>query len=306
VNYSISTKRSLAKLLTSLENRDSSAIEYLSSLPKPEIPSRRIGITGPPGTGKSTLVNEMCKYLLAENQKIGILAVDPSSPFTNGAILGDRVRMTELSRNDHVFVRSIASRGHLGGLSAQAGYMADALEFSGYSWILIETVGIGQSELEVADHCDCVVVVLNPESGDGIQAMKAGLMEIANVFVVNKSDHSNTENFINQMEMILHIQSKMDEWNPPVVKAVATKSVGISEIVEQINLFNEEQKKSGKLESEKQRKRLSVLKSQINDFVINDFWTDNRIEKLKSESQKSTFPNLLEMITKLTGKKSES
>jgi len=299
MNYSISTTRSLAKLLTALENRTADAIEFLSDLKKSNTAAKRIGITGPPGTGKSTLVNEMCKYLAHLNQKIGVLAVDPSSPFTNGAILGDRVRMTELSKVENVFVRSIASRGHLGGLSAHTGYMADALEVAGYDWILIETVGIGQSELEIADHCDCVIVVLNPESGDGIQAMKAGLMEIANIFVVNKSDHQNTENFINQMEMILNIQLKMDGWNPKIVKTIATKSIGIKEVFDFVNLFYSEKGKTGEIETEKQRKKISILKNQINDLIVNEFWTDKRIDKLSYLDENQSIFNVHSILKEL-------
>ncbi len=299
MNYSTATKRSVGQLLTALENRELSAFEYLSSTKETNGSAKRIGITGPPGTGKSSLVNEMCKFLIARNFKVGVLAVDPSSPFTNGAILGDRVRMTELSKVVNVFVRSIASRGHLGGLSAQTGYMADALEVAGYDWILIETVGIGQSELEIADHCDCAIVVLNPESGDGIQAMKAGLMEIANIFVVNKSDHQNTENFINQMEMILHIQSKMDSWNPPIVKTIATKSVGISELFDQINLFYTDIENSGKLETEKKRKTISILKNQINDLIVNEFWTEERLKMLSDSEHLFSEKNSLEILKEL-------
>lgn len=301
MNFSFQNKRLLAKWLTALENKKSEAIEFLFQQSNTLGKAKRIGITGPPGTGKSTLVNALAMLLGNQHLKIAILAVDPSSPFTKGAILGDRIRMNELNKMENIFVRSIASRGHLGGLSMQINYMADALDIAGYDFIIYETVGTGQSELEIIHHADCVVVVLNPESGDSIQAMKAGLMEIANIFVVNKSDHPNTNQFIHQIEQILHLQSLKTETDMEVVRTIATENIGIDNLKKKIENFWDRHTKSGLLEQSRRLRKIEIIKMQIDDLVLQKFWSKDKKEKLQAliESGTNHNPeNIFDLLTK--------
>ena len=189
-----------------------------------------IGITGPPGAGKSTLVNAMINYLSSQGKSIAVLAIDPTSPFNLGSLLGDRVRMSEQFNKPNVFIRSLATRGSLGGLSGKTIEMTDVLKSSGFDYILVETVGVGQSEVEIAGLADISVVVLVPESGDEIQSMKSGLMEIADIFVVNKSDREGAEAFANNLKKLVHQRSEII----PVINTIADQSTGVDELMQVI------------------------------------------------------------------------
>ncbi|HSL88540.1 MAG TPA: methylmalonyl Co-A mutase-associated GTPase MeaB, partial [Ignavibacteriaceae bacterium] len=191
--------------------------------------------TGPPGAGKSTITNQLAKYFLKQNKKIGIIAVDPTSPFTGGALLGDRVRMTDIGMADGVFIRSMATRGSLGGLSKKAIDASDVLDAAGYEIIILETVGVGQSELDIAQAADITIVVLVPESGDSVQAMKAGLMEIADFFVLNKSDRPGSQQAYTALQTILMIKDHDENtWMPKIIKTIASENKGIDEIADEI------------------------------------------------------------------------
>lgn len=219
---------SLARAITLLENDLPGSEELLRELKPSNTPV--IGITGPPGAGKSTLVNAVINKLSAEGKTVAVLAIDPSSPFNLGSLLGDRIRMSEQFNKPGVFIRSLATRGSLGGLSAKTIEMTDLLKSVGFDYILVETVGVGQSEVEIAGLADISVVVLVPESGDEIQGMKSGLMEIADIFVVNKSDRDGAEAFANNLRKLVH----QKEEEIPVINTVADRADGIDELMNTI------------------------------------------------------------------------
>lgn len=227
-------RRALAKLLTQLERIGPSFVGHSPDLLEPKTTAFRVGITGPPGAGKSTLISKLIGLWRAQGLKVGVLAVDPSSPFTQGAILGDRIRYSEHALDVGVFIRSLGSRGALGGLSASAWLMVRAFDIAGFDIVLLETVGVGQTELEVMNVADHIAVVLTPESGDGIQGMKAGLMEIANTFAVNKSDRPGADAFAREVEIALELDPRtmaLDEKNaaPKVFKISALHETGLGE-----------------------------------------------------------------------------
>lgn len=227
--------RALARAITIVENELPGYTDLLYSLPSSK-EAKIIGITGPPGAGKSTLVNAIIHHWLTEGKKIAVLAVDPSSPFNYGALLGDRVRMVQLYTNPNVYIRSLASRGALGGLSAKMIEITDVARQGLFDYILVETVGVGQSEVEIAGLADCTVVTLVPEAGDTVQTLKAGIMEIADVFVVNKADRESADTLYRNLRTLTHERSTLD-WETQVVKTVATLQTGIQELADAINKF---------------------------------------------------------------------
>ncbi|MGC1660081.1 MAG: methylmalonyl Co-A mutase-associated GTPase MeaB [Candidatus Acidiferrales bacterium] len=227
----------IARAVSAIENRAPEAELLLRSLFPHTGRAYRVGITGAPGTGKSTLVDRLATHYRAERQSVGIIAVDPSSPFTGGAILGDRIRMQGHAGDDGVFIRSMATRGYLGGLAQAAGDAALLLDAAGKQFIVIETVGVGQGEIEIVRLADCTVVVLVPGMGDDIQNLKAGLMEIGDIFVLNKSDRDGADRFEQQLTAILQLVPERDGWKPPVVRTVATENQGTADFAREIARF---------------------------------------------------------------------
>ncbi|MCB0395926.1 MAG: methylmalonyl Co-A mutase-associated GTPase MeaB [Flavobacteriales bacterium] len=225
--------KALARAISVVENDGDAADMILRSLSLDRnVPV--VGFTGPPGAGKSTLINEVVKQLTGAGKRIGVVAIDPSSPFNMGALLGDRIRMSEHFENDLVFIRSLASRRSLGGLSAKTMEVVDVMRGYPFDYILIETVGVGQSEVEIAGLADTTVLVLVPEAGDEIQTLKSGVMEIADIFVVNKADRPGAEEWVKNL-VTMTGERYHDAWQPPVVKTVAMKGDGVEDLVGAIN-----------------------------------------------------------------------
>jgi LAO/AO transport system kinase len=249
--YSGDTK-ALARAISLVENEAEGYDDFLQSLPHTSS-NNIIGITGPPGAGKSTLTDKLIGVFVASGKKIAVLCVDPSSPFNLGALLGDRIRMCEWHDNPNVYIRSLASRGSMGGLHPKIMEIADVIKAAHYDYIIIETVGVGQSEVEIAGLADTTVVVLVPESGDEIQTMKAGLMEIADIFVVNKSDRPGSDAFVNNLRLMLAPAFKNHHKEIPILKTVAANNEGIAELKECIinSLQNENNDRKYHLAAEK-------------------------------------------------------
>jgi len=288
-------KRAVARAISQVENDTLQAREILKGVYARTGRAYRIGITGPPGAGKSTLTNKLARCYRSQNLTVGIIAVDPTSPFTGGALLGDRVRMTDVELDDGVFIRSMASRGSLGGLSKKAKEAADVLDAAGYDIIMLETVGVGQSELDIAGAADTTVVVLVPESGDGIQAMKAGLMEIADFFVLNKSDRPGADQAVMSLKMILGFRSHdVASWLVDVVKTQASDGKGIDEVASMVQQHRSWLEATGGL-AKKRRGRLEKrIREIIDDHLHTEFWDSQRSrelhEKLDLLLQRQTNP----------------
>ena len=250
--------RAVARAMSLIENGAPEAETLLDAVYGKKAAAPRIGITGPPGAGKSTLVAEYVTLLRSEGLRIGVIAVDPTSPFTGGAILGDRVRMGEHATDPEVFIRSMATRGSLGGLAARTGDLCEILDAWGSQTTLIETVGVGQSELDVAETADSVAVVLTPESGDAIQALKAGLMEIADVIVLNKADHVGVDTMEAGLRSSLAFR-KEGGWRPPIVRTVAIERKGLDAMHQALlehRAYAGRPEVSGRIRREKTRLRL--------------------------------------------------
>lgn len=258
----------LSRLITRVEAREPGWMEAMQTIYPDTGQARLIGITGSPGAGKSTLTNQIACALVEKGNKVGVIAVDPSSPFSGGALLGDRIRMMDVSDLDSVFVRSMATRGALGGLNQSARDVAKIMDAFGKDYILIETVGVGQDEIEVVKTADMVLVVCVPGQGDSIQAIKAGIMEIADLYVVNKADRDGADQVVADIESMLDLGLDTEAPKPPVVKTVAPKGEGIPELVEYIlNLLNSFDRKDIWQRERIQEELIGLVKKEVVDLI---------------------------------------
>ena len=279
--------RAVSRAMTEIENRTGDAENLMRELFPHTGNSYCIGITGAPGTGKSTLVDRMAAHYRSQKQTVGVIAVDPSSPFTGGAILGDRIRMQGHASDSGVFIRSMATRGSLGGLSQATSDAALLLDAAGKKYVLVETVGVGQGEVEIVRLADCTVVVLVPGMGDDVQNLKAGLMEIADVFVLNKADREGADRFEQQLRAILQLVPERNGWKPPIVLTVATENKGIDELSRQIERFRQhfhgKTERRAKEISLWRERLLNLLRERLVRRVADKLATDGTLETLAAE-----------------------
>lgn len=277
----LSGKRiAIAKTITLIENEQDGNKQILKALHENIGKAYRVGVTGPPGAGKSTFTNQLAKLYRSLDLKVGIIAVDPTSPYTGGAILGDRVRMVELTSDKGVFIRSMATRGSLGGLARQATEVADVMDAAGYDIIIYETVGVGQIELDIAEAADTTIVMIIPEGGDIIQGMKAGLMEIGDIFVLNKSDRPGAERMQKDLEYVLHLRQPCIKWYPKVLQTQSHKNIGVELVQEEINHHKQFLIESKLLEKKRDKRLVNRIKQLVEKEMQLFFWNDERTNKL--------------------------
>ncbi len=296
--------RALSRAITAVENHDANAEPLLQLLFRHTGQAYLIGVTGAPGTGKSTLVDRLGAFYRKQQEAVGIIAVDPTSPYSGGAILGDRIRMQGHAGDAGMFIRSMATRGFMGGLSRSTSEVALLLDAAGKRQILIETVGVGQDEIDIVRLADCVIVVVVPGLGDDIQNMKAGLMEIADIFVVNKSDREGSERVEQQLHAMLSLVMPRDGWHPPVVRTVASENRGVDTLAAAVAKFRDhfsalpEQKKK-QVENWKKR-LLELLESRLLERALRDGGEDQltRLATEVADRQKDPFTAVNEILAK--------
>jgi len=278
----------LSRVISFVENQATGYQKLLARLYPRSGKAYKIGFTGPPGSGKSTIVDKLTSKLSKEGRTVGIIAVDPTSPFTGGALLGDRIRMQDLTASKDVYIRSMATRGSFGGIATTTKEVALVLDAFGKDMVIIETVGVGQVELDIADTCDTTVVVFVPESGDSVQAMKAGLMEIADVFVVNKSEREGAQRIIGELESTLDLKREKNGWEYPVVATQAINNVGIEELWSMVSAHRKFISENGILE----QKRKNQVKVELKEII------ESKIKKVLEKKMFSSL-NLEEIVERV-------
>lgn len=296
--------RACARAITLIEADEPEGYEILEEIEPYRKDAVKIGITGPPGAGKSTLVDALISHLRKKEKRIGMLAVDPTSPFTGGAILGDRIRMQRHATDPEVFIRSMGTRGNLGGLSRHTRHAMRILEAYGSEVILVETVGVGQSEVQVMNVADTILLLLTPEGGDLVQAFKAGIMEIADLFIVNKADLPGAERLISHINALLDVTQSQAGWRPPVIKTVGTTGEGIEEIWEKVLLHRTylEQNREGRSERDVRREELREILREMMDRFVEEALASPSLEQLVREvedGRRSPYQGALTIMERL-------
>jgi len=279
--------RSIARAITNIENASVDSSEMMKAVYRKTGGALVIGITGSPGAGKSSLVDKLAFYFREEKHRVGIICVDPSSPFSGGAILGDRIRMATLGLDKNVFIRSMATRGNLGGLARATVDAVAILDAAGFDRIIVETVGVGQDEVEIVKTADVSVVVLVPGMGDDIQAIKAGIMEIGDIFVINKADREGVARTEKELISLLELAHRDDMWHPPIIKTIATENKGIEDLSGAIESYNEFQKNAdGNRERKKSIARwrlIELLREKLLVRTLEKNGTNEKLELLAQE-----------------------
>ena len=277
--------RILSRVITRIENDDYVQDQRFIELYDQAQKAIRLGITGPPGAGKSTITNELIKRFLKKNQTIGVIAIDPSSPFSGGALLGDRVRMNHYNNDKSVFIRSMGTHGSLGGLARKTQEAGDILAASGKDIIIFETVGVGQGEYDIAKAADLTILVLVPESGDEIQLMKAGLVEIADIFVINKSDREGADHLADTLSSMINAIGNDSKPDAPVFTTVASDGRGMDKffdgVFDQLDKFD----RCGLLVQKKKERYRNRVKKLIQEQLLVEFWTEDRLRKLEDATK---------------------
>ena len=281
-NLEANNQRDLSRLITEIENTDVEKSVDLDKLFRKTNHAIRIGITGPPGAGKSSITNELIKNFIKTNHKVGVIAIDPTSPFSGGSLLGDRVRMNQYHNNENIFIRSMSTRGQLGGLSRKAQDIGDILAIAGKDIIIYETVGVGQGEYDIVNVADLTIIVLVPEAGDEVQLMKAGLIEIGDLFVVNKSDRKGAKQLTEKLKSIININKEI---NRPIFNTTAKEGKGIEELFKGIMNKYEELDATGHISKRKKIRYRLRVKKIIQEKILNKFWTKKKITKLNSATE---------------------
>lgn len=261
------SRLALARAITAVESEYDNAVDIMKAIYPKTGHARILGITGAPGAGKSTLTDKLVKQYLAQGKKIGIVAVDPTSPFSGGAILGDRIRMNDLTLNENVFIRSMGTRGSLGGLSRKTSDVVKLMDAFGMDLVIIETVGVGQSEVDIVKNADSTLVVLVPGLGDDIQAIKAGILEIGDVFAINKADRDGCDKLNVEIEMMLDLDSRELAWRPPIKRTIASKDEGVDELVEALDEHFEFLEDSGELAERRKNRTRNEIITMINEQI---------------------------------------